>query len=84
MAADGSFADPAVRIAELVGHFGANGRLQSICDDNFAPALGNIASNIVRYVNAPCIHGRIAKRPGTTRDDCTVVDSDTGSRRGVV
>jgi len=79
MAADGSFADPAVRIAELVGHFGANGRLQSICADNFAPALGNIAENIVRYVNAPCIQGRIAKRPGTTRDDCTVVNSDTGA-----
>ena len=78
MAADGSFADPAVRIAELVGNFGVNGRLQSICDDNFAPALDNIAANIVRYVNAPCIQGRIAKRPGTTSDDCTVVDSDTG------
>ena len=79
VAADGSFADPAVRISELVGHFGATGRLQSICDDNFAPALGNIADTIVRYVNAPCIQGRIAKRPGTTRDDCTVVDSDTGN-----
>ena len=78
-AADGSFADPAVRIAELVGHFGDNGRLLSICEDDFAPALGDIASNIVHYVNAPCILGRISKQPGTTRDDCTVTDRDTGS-----
>jgi hypothetical protein len=80
IAADGSFADPAVRIAELVGHFGDNGRLTSICDDDFAPALGAIADNISRYVNAPCIVGRIAKQPGTTRDDCTVTDADTRAR----
>jgi hypothetical protein len=77
--ADGSFADPAVRINELVGQFGANGRTLSICDADFAPALSNIASEIVEYVNAPCIQGRIAKRPGTTRDDCTVTDNTTGT-----
>ncbi|HXU00525.1 MAG TPA: hypothetical protein VN903_06010, partial [Polyangia bacterium] len=77
MATDRSYADPAVRIAELVGKFGDNGRLVSICEADFAPALGNVASNIARYVNAPCILGRVAKRPGTTADDCTVVDADT-------
>ena len=51
----------------------------SICDDNFAPALGDIAENIVRYVHAPCIQGGSAKQPGTTRDDCTVTNSDTGN-----
>jgi hypothetical protein len=79
-AADGSFGDPAVRIAELAGHFGANGKLLSICDDDFAPALGNVASNIAAYVKAPCILGRVAKRSGTSYDDCTVVDSSTGNR----
>jgi len=79
VAPDGSFADPAVRIAELVGQFGDNGRLTSICDENFAPALGAIADNISRYVSAPCIVGRIAKQPGTTRDDCTVTDASTGA-----
>jgi hypothetical protein len=77
-AADGSFADPAVRINELVRQFGANGTTLSICADDFSPALSNIASEIVEYVNAPCIQGRIAKRPGTTREDCTVTDNTTG------
>jgi hypothetical protein len=80
MAADDSFADPAIRIAELVGHFGDNGRLQSICDDDFAPALGAVGDNIVRYVNAPCILGQIAKRPGTARDDCDVTDRESGGQ----
>ena len=78
LAADGSFGDPAVRVAELVSHFGDNGRLLSICDDDFGPALGDIADNITRYVSAPCIVGQVAKRPGTTRDDCTVTDAETG------
>ena len=39
----------------------------------------NIANEIVEYVNAPCIQGRIAKRPGTTREDCTVTDNATGA-----
>jgi uncharacterized protein (TIGR03382 family) len=44
--ADGSFADPAVRIANWVSAFGANGIASSICDVNFAPALQQIASRI--------------------------------------
>jgi len=80
LATDGSFADPAVRISELVGDFGTNGSLLSICDDDFAPALGNIGDIIVKYVNAPCILGRVAKVPGSAQYDCTVVDADTGNR----
>jgi len=79
MATDGSFADPAVRIAGLVGEFGGNGRLLSICDGEFSSALSNIGSDVLHYVNAPCIMGRIAKRADLTHDDCTVVDNDTGS-----
>lgn len=79
VATDGSFADPAVRINELVGQFGANGRTLSICDADFSPALSNIASEIVEYVNAPCIQGQIAKQPGTTREACTVTDNTTGT-----
>jgi hypothetical protein len=78
-AADGSFADPAVRINELVSHFGANGTTLSICAADYSPALANIAGQIVEYVTAPCIQGRIAKRPGTTREDCTVTDNTTGA-----
>jgi hypothetical protein len=79
VATDGSFADPAVRISQLVGDFGATGSLLSICEDDFAPALGNIGDNIAKYVNAPCILGQVAKRPNTTADDCTVTDRDTGN-----
>jgi hypothetical protein len=77
-AADGSFADPAVRINELVGKFGGQGVLTSICDASFVPALGTVADEIVAYVNEPCIMGRVAKKSGTTRDDCAVVDNTTG------
>jgi hypothetical protein len=40
------FADPGVRIAELVKAFGANGLLLSICAPSFAPALQLIAQAI--------------------------------------
>jgi len=43
-AADGTFADPAVRITEFVRAFGANGTLLSICDTNYGPVLDRIAS----------------------------------------
>jgi hypothetical protein len=78
-AADGSFADPAVRIGELVDQFGATGRLLSLCETDFSPALADIAGSVVAYVNEPCILGRIAKKPGTTREDCTVLDNATGA-----
>jgi hypothetical protein len=77
-AVDGSFADPAVRIGEMVDHFGANGRMISICDGEFSGALADIGSDVLNYVSAPCITGRIAKKSGTTHDDCTVVDNATG------
>jgi hypothetical protein len=77
-AADGSFADPAVRIAQLVDDLGPNGRLLSICDGEFGPALANIGNDVVHYVSSPCIMGQVAKRPNTARDDCTVVENATG------
>jgi hypothetical protein len=77
--ADSSFADPAVRIAGLVDQFGANGRLLSICDGEFGSALSYVGNDVLHYVNAPCIMGRIAKRADLTHDDCTVVDNATGN-----
>ena len=74
-----SFANPAVRVGELAGKFGATGLVTStICEDDFSPALFSVANEIVAYVNEPCIMGHIAKRAGTTRDDCTVTDNATG------
>ncbi len=43
---DGSFADPAVRIAAFVGAFGYNGVLASICDGSYASAFTDIAARI--------------------------------------
>ena len=62
----------------MVDHFGANGRMLSICDGEFSGALADIGSDVLNYVSAPCIMGRIAKKSGTTHDDCTVVDNATG------
>ena len=43
---DGSFGDPAVRIAQWAQAFGANGVTASICDGNYASAFNAIASKI--------------------------------------
>ena len=62
----------------MVDRFGANGRMLSICDGEFSGALADIGSDVLNYVTAPCIMGRIAKKAGSTHDDCTVVDNATG------
>ena len=43
---DGSFGDPAVRIAQWVQGFGSNGLTASICDGSYTNALGAIVSKI--------------------------------------
>jgi hypothetical protein len=45
-AADTSFADPGVRVAQAVSAFGANGLMSSICEANYGPALQQIATRI--------------------------------------
>ncbi len=71
---DDSFADPSVRVTELVQQFGGNGLLLSICDAEFEPALRVIAEKIEVAIQPPCIEGQIANRPGTSVPDCTVVN----------
>jgi len=41
---DASFADPAIRIADFVHRFGANGMLLPICSDNWGSAFDRLAS----------------------------------------
>lgn len=80
-ASDGSYADPSTRTSAFVREFGGNGLQLSICDGEFAPALLRIAQKIGERVSKPCIAGRVAKKPGTNHDDCTVVSNaqnDTG------
>jgi hypothetical protein len=43
-ASDGSFANPAVRIAQWVQAFGPNGLLLPVCSDDFGPLLDRMAS----------------------------------------
>jgi hypothetical protein len=74
MARDGSYADPSVRVTELVQQFGGNGLLLSICDAEFEPALNVIADKIEVAIRPPCIDGQIANRPGTNAPDCAVVN----------
>jgi hypothetical protein len=83
-AADGSFADPSVRVSQLAGAFGSNGLLLSICDADFAPALQTIADKIIARVTKPCVTGQVAKRAGTTSDDCTVATDMPDGQGGFV
>jgi hypothetical protein len=50
VATDGSFGDPAVRIAQWVNGFGENGVMTSVCDANYASAFGAIAAKIAAHL----------------------------------
>lgn len=71
-ATDGSFADPGVRLAELVGQFGANGLDLSICDASYAGSFDRIAERINATLGPPCIPVQISLDPATGRPDCKV------------
>jgi hypothetical protein len=71
-AADMSYADPSVRVTELVQQFG--GAILSICDGEFEQALEVIAQRIEILIQPPCIVGRVATRPDKTTPDCTVTN----------
>jgi hypothetical protein len=87
--ADGSmtYGDPSVRIAQWIDAFGANGVLQTICSDDFKPALQRIAESTGTHIEPGCIAGTVldldgAPWTGATTPDCAVVDhavSDTGA-----
>jgi hypothetical protein len=74
-ASDDSFADPGIRMQQFVREFGGNGLTYSICDDDFGPALTTIATKFTQFLQPKCVTGQIAVRPGSTTEDCTVIDS---------
>src|SRR4029077_13051145 len=43
---DGSFGDPAVRIAQFVKAFRTNGVMASVCDPSYASSLQNVATMV--------------------------------------
>jgi hypothetical protein len=51
----GEYADPAVRLADLVGAMGANGTSLPICVDSFAPALGDIGAAVIPALGPRCV-----------------------------
>jgi len=69
----GEYADPSVRIQQWVQGFGKHGLLLPICADSFAPALDQIANNLLPILGPSCIQGPIRKRPSGTYD-CAVND----------
>jgi hypothetical protein len=54
---DGSFADPAVRMAQFVEAFGGNGLTYSICDDDYASAMKSIAAKLGALISPQCVAG---------------------------
>jgi hypothetical protein len=83
MAADSSYADPAIRVSELVGEF-SSGLVLSICDDSFAPALDQIATLINKSLTPPCITQAIANKPGTSEPDCTITSHTSNGAGGTI
>lgn len=83
-AADTSYADPSPRISQLVREFGPNGLQMSICADEFSGALMRIADKIADHIRKPCITGQVAKKPGTSTDDCSVTDFSPDSNGNVI
>jgi len=80
----GSTADPAVRVAQFVNEFGANGLLLSICDESFAPALTTLARDVGDRLTPPCITEAIADKPGTSDPDCSVVSHTSNGHGGSI
>jgi hypothetical protein len=68
-AADGTYADPSVRIAQAVNAFGGHGLLASICDDTMGPVLTQISTQLSRPMGTPCV-----ATPDPASPSCTVVD----------
>jgi hypothetical protein len=50
---DSSFADPAVRIGNLVTAFGANGLANSVCDVSYASTFDKLAQALARALEPP-------------------------------
>jgi hypothetical protein len=88
MAADGTYADPSIRIKKWIDAFGQNGVFEEICNDSFAPALTVIANEIGKKIGSPCVTGRVldtagALWTGMSQADCAVEDHQT-NMEGVV
>jgi len=74
--ADGTAA-PSIRVSEFVKAFGANGTLDSICNDDFSPALKRIAELIAARLDPGCISEKLIDTDSKTagvQAECSVID----------
>jgi hypothetical protein len=72
MAADGTYADPSIRIKQWVDAFGSNGVFEEICNDSFKPALTVIANEIGKKIGSPCVTGTVLDTAGAVLSTITV------------
>src|SRR5262249_14019244 len=77
----GANGDPAVRMAEFTGKFGANGTFSSICDDSYAPALSQLGATIGRALGPLCLAAPVADTDATKvgiQANCQVIERAPG------
>ena len=67
---DGSFGDPAVRIAQWVKAFGANGVMASICDGSYANAFAGVVSKIGEHLQGGSSASSSSGDPGASVPIC--------------
>jgi hypothetical protein len=60
MRTDGSYGDPALRMAEFVAQFGGNGSMTNLCADSYAPALSQLGTAIGRAFTSHCLEATVA------------------------
>ena len=65
-------AAPPRRIVEVAKGFGRNGLVQSICQDDFGPAIDGVVDMMARDVAAQCLPARLKRRDGKVACDVIV------------
>jgi hypothetical protein len=74
---DGSFGDPAVRLAEFVKAF-PNSVLASVCDTNYRASMTAIATKLGGLIQGHCVTGNI-QMDAQDQPACTVVNHVTSA-----
>jgi hypothetical protein len=69
---NGAGADPPIRLVQVAQRFGENAIVQSICSDDYGPALDAIVTRIARQLGARCL-SRAIERDATGTIGCSVL-----------
>ena len=76
------FGDPPLRLKAFTQAFGDNGLLYSICENDYGPAMSDIAAKLSQLIKPKCITGQLADKDGDQANgrqyDCTVIDHTPG------